>query len=127
MKGVLPLLRLSVRLDGSLTCVPMVLGVRGVALLTLGAAWGAWGASGLRVQHRSKNPEIRAGKRREGNALGKLPKAADGEKEAEQGQCPGRGGNEPPFPSGWEGGGLRTSEVSLSTGFGCDTPYCAGQ
>lgn len=71
LRGVLPLLRLSVRLDGSLTCVPMVLGVRSVALVPLGVQLlgGLGGFRGQWLQDRSQDAEIQAGKRREGNAV----------------------------------------------------------
>lgn len=71
LRGVLPLLRLSIRLDGSLTCVPMVLGVRSVALVPLGVQLlgGLGGFRGRWLQDRSEDAEIQAGKRREGNAV----------------------------------------------------------
>lgn len=122
MRGVLPLLRLSVRLDGPLTRVPMVLGVGTVPLVPLGVQL-LGGLQGSAFKTGARTRRFKLGNEGKETLSGNCRKLLTEGKELSRANAPGGGEMSPSSPSGWEGGGLRTSELSLSTGVACDTPH----
>lgn len=100
MKGVLPLLRLSVRLDGSLSCVPMVLGVRGVALLTLGVQLlgGLGGLQGCGFNTGARTRRFKLGNEGKETLSGNCRKLLTERKKLSRATAPGGGEMSPPSP-----------------------------
>lgn len=93
-------MRLSVRLDGSPTCVPMVLGVGTAALVALGVEllWGLGGLQGCGFKTGARTRRFKLGKEGKETLSGNCRKLLTERKKLSRASAPGGGGNEPLLP-----------------------------
>lgn len=90
-------MRLPVRLDGSLTCVPMVLGVGTEALVPLGVQLLA-GLQGSGFKTGARTRRFKLGKEGKETLSGNCRKLLTERKKLSGASAPGGGGNEPLLP-----------------------------